>query len=134
MYCATKHAVVGFVKSLKDSEPITGVKVTAICPAVVNTPLFTPEKQSQFSYHASKALSPETVAEHMTQLIQEKRYGCGTVLELSLKGSRVIPEWNIPPPDGEGTGAEFDMEAFTKAMLKPIVEKLDTERGTGAKL
>lgn len=32
LYCATKHAMVGFVKSMKLCDELEGVKVTAICP------------------------------------------------------------------------------------------------------
>ncbi len=32
LYCATKHAIVGFVKSLADADPVEGVKVVCICP------------------------------------------------------------------------------------------------------
>lgn len=32
MYCATKHAIVGFVKSMAACEDMEGVKVTTICP------------------------------------------------------------------------------------------------------
>jgi len=32
LYCATKHAIVGFVKSMADAEGLEGVKVVAVCP------------------------------------------------------------------------------------------------------
>lgn len=129
LYCATKHAVIGFVKSLKDTEPLTGVKVTSICPGLVNTPLFTVDKQKQFSFAENKALSPEQVAKHMLELLTEGQYGCGSILELSMSGPRVIPEWNIPAPQGQGTGQELDAGAMMKAMMAPIEAKLNTERG-----
>ncbi|KAF2183564.1 NAD(P)-binding protein [Zopfia rhizophila CBS 207.26] len=129
LYCATKHAIVGFVKSVKDTEPFTGVKITTICPGLVNTPLFTPEKAEQFSFAANRALSPDQVASQMLDMIQKKEYPCGTVLELSMAGPRAIPEWNIPPPAGAGTGQELDAVAAMKAMLGPIEEKLGRERG-----
>ncbi|ORY17262.1 hypothetical protein BCR34DRAFT_51119 [Clohesyomyces aquaticus] len=130
LYCATKHAVVGFVKSLKDTEQFTGVKVTTICPGLVNTPLFTPDKVSQFSFQEQAALSPDDVAKNMLELLQEKKYKCGTVLEISLAGTRVVPEWNIAPPAGVGTGQELNAEdVAVKAMLKPVLEKLASEKG-----
>ncbi|KAH7115891.1 hypothetical protein B0J11DRAFT_113001 [Dendryphion nanum] len=128
LYCATKHAIVGFVKSLKDTESLTGVKITTICPALVNTPLFTPDKVSQFSFSENKALSPDQVAENMLKLLQEKEYECGTVLELSMSGTRKVPEWNIAPPAGEGTGQELNADAMYQAMLGPITKKLESER------
>lgn len=131
LYCATKHAIVGFVKSLKDTESFTGVKITTICPGLVNTPLFTADKVSQFSFNENNALSPENVAKNMLKLIQEKEYECGTVLELSMTGTRKIPEWNISPPSGGGTGQELnDADSMYQAMLEPILKKLDSERNT----
>ena len=32
LYCATKHAMVGFTRSLADADRFQGVKVVAICP------------------------------------------------------------------------------------------------------
>lgn len=32
LYCATKHAIVGFVKGMGLAEELEGVKVVAICP------------------------------------------------------------------------------------------------------
>ncbi|KAF2462820.1 NAD(P)-binding protein [Lindgomyces ingoldianus] len=123
------HAIIGFVKSLSSTEPLTGVKITTICPGAVNTPLFTPSKISQFSFAEAKALTPDDVAKHMLELLQKKEYPCGTMLELSLTGTRVLPEWNIAPPAGEGTGQELNAEEMMRAMLRPIEEKLGSERG-----
>lgn len=35
LYCATKHAMVGFVKSMSEADELEGVKVVAICPGYV---------------------------------------------------------------------------------------------------
>lgn len=35
LYCATKHAIVGFVKSMADADEFEGVKVVAVCPGCV---------------------------------------------------------------------------------------------------
>lgn len=114
---------------MKDSEPLTGVKITTICPGLVNTPLFTADKIEQYSFHENKALSPDNVAKNMLELIQQKKYGCGTVLELSMAGTRVVPEWNIPPPSAEGTGQnENEQAAGLKALLGPIQDKLGLEK------
>ena len=114
---------------MKDSESLTGVKITTICPGMVNTPLFDAQKVEQYSFAANKALSPDSVATNMLDLIQKKEYGCGTVLELSMAGTRVVPEWNIDPPSAPGTGqGEEELAAGAKALLEPIEGKLKTER------
>lgn len=75
-------------------------------------------------------MKPGDVAKSMLELLQEKKYGCGTVLEISLAGTRVIPEWGIEPPSAHGTGLnEEDVAAGMEALLKPIQEKLSQEKG-----
>lgn len=43
LYCATKHAVVGFTRSMRDAEQMQGVKVVSVCPGYV-----LPSHQSPF--------------------------------------------------------------------------------------
>ncbi|CAI6302416.1 unnamed protein product [Periconia digitata] len=131
LYCATKHAIVGFVKCMSTSEAFTGVKVTTICPGLVDTPLLDTQKVEQYSVTKANSLSPDEVATQMLKVIQEKKYGCGTVLEVSKAGTRVIPEWNVDPPRGSGTGLEKEeVAAGAKAMLEPILKKLESEKRT----
>ena len=40
VYCATKHGVVAFTKSLKGHSTLDGVRINAVCPDPVDTPLF----------------------------------------------------------------------------------------------
>jgi NAD(P)-dependent dehydrogenase (short-subunit alcohol dehydrogenase family) len=116
------------------SESLTGVKVTTICPGLVDTPLFTKDKVEQYSFAESKALKPSDVATGMLDLIQKKELGCGTVYEISKAGTRIIPEWNIEPPSAEGTGqAEAEVAAGMEALLAPIQHKLRGEM-KGSKL
>lgn len=127
MYCATKHAIVGFVKSLTASEPLTGVKITTLCPGGVLTPLMDASKIKQFSVTPEKALTPETCATHLLELLQKKEYACGSVLELTLDGTRLIPEWGVEPPKAKGAGQDID-EAFITNMLQPIKDTLEAEK------
>ncbi|KAL5116978.1 hypothetical protein ACEQ8H_005063 [Pleosporales sp. CAS-2024a] len=130
LYCATKHAIVGFVKSMKDTEPLTGVKITTLCPAAVMTPLFDAQKQKQFFSHDHDHdhdhagfffLKPHVVAAQLLDLLQNKERPCGTVLEMTLQRTRVIPEWNVAPPEGQGTGQECIMDDDVLGnLLEPI--------------
>jgi NAD(P)-dependent dehydrogenase (short-subunit alcohol dehydrogenase family) len=134
MYCATKWAVIGFVRSLAEAEKREGVRVMAICPGLVHTHLWTdrPDIMKNLFYAAENALSPTDVAERMIEMCQQKaKYGGGTVFETSVFGSRVIPEWNIDPPNfpllGTGTGDEV---SETYSHIKELLEK---ERGAALK-
>ena len=40
MYNASKHAVVGFTRSMAPAERLEGIKVCTVCPGVVDTPLW----------------------------------------------------------------------------------------------
>lgn len=131
LYCATKHAIVGFVKSLKDTEPLTGVKITTLCPGGVTTPLFDAQKIKQYSVSNERFLTPQVCAKRLLDLLQKKEYPCGSVLEVTLKGTRVIPEWNVPAPEGEGTGQELMSDELVGNLLGPIKEALERDR-TGA--
>lgn len=122
--------MVGFVKSMKDTEPLTGVKITTLCPGAVLTPLFDTAKVKQYSATAERTLTPDTCAKHLLELLQKREYPCGSVLEVTLKGTRIIPEWNIPPPQGEGTGQETMDETFIGNLLAPIKKTLDSEKGS----
>ncbi|KAF1979054.1 NAD(P)-binding protein [Bimuria novae-zelandiae CBS 107.79] len=134
LYCATKHAIVGFVKSMTTSESFTGVKITTILPGLVYTPLIDEQKKEQYSVAEENSLKPWDVAGSMLDLIQKKEYGCGMVFEISLGGTRVIPEWNVEPPAAKGTGQDKEeLAAGLKALLAPIHEKLKSEM-KGAKV
>lgn len=99
----------------------------------MDTPLFTPEKTKQFTVTTDNALSADVVANHMMDLIQKKEYPCGTVLEVTLSGHRLIGDWNVPPPTGEGSGADLTADdERVKAMLLPVKEKLKSESGPSA--
>jgi hypothetical protein len=128
LYCATKHAIVGFVKSLTDSEALTGVKITTLCPGGVMTPLFDAQKIKQYSIDTERFLTPETCATKMLDLLLEKEYPCGTVLEITMNGDRVIPEWNVAPPEGQGTGRDLVGGLMIENLMAPIKAALEKDR------
>ncbi|KAH6840488.1 hypothetical protein B0T12DRAFT_426692 [Alternaria alternata] len=127
LYCATKHAVVGFVKSMGATEALTGVKVTTLCPGAVYTPMMDEAKRKQYSVTTDTALTPDACASSLLDLLQKKEYPCGSVLEITQVGTRLIPEWGVEPPAGKGSGQDLD-ENFMTNMLQPIKERLDAEK------
>lgn len=86
---------------------------------------------SQYSFREIPSNTPEEVASAMMDLIQDEQYGGGTVLEITVAGTRVIPAWNIdPPPTGAvGSSASGLPLELVQKNLAPIIEKLKTERG-----
>ncbi|OAL50326.1 NAD(P)-binding protein [Pyrenochaeta sp. DS3sAY3a] len=133
LYSATKHALVGFTRSMQPLEELAGVKVVAICPGLVKTPLWTSnaEASDRFQMDDSLFLTAESVAQAELKLVKEGQYGGGTVYEISLFGERVVPEWNISPPGHDSPellkGAEVPKEAMERA-LRPILQSLESDR------
>ncbi|MBX7433873.1 SDR family oxidoreductase [Mycobacterium sp. Y57] len=59
-YSATKAAVVGFTESLHDELATSGIRATAVCPGLVDTPMADPFRDS---IAASAMITPRDVAE-----------------------------------------------------------------------
>lgn len=142
IYSASKHAVVGFVRSMGDAQALQGVKVVAICPgyahhkisiltfltvfgacSIVSTPIWTtgtPGAGERFAITNDIAITATEVAAAMADLIQSDTYPGGTIFEISKLGTRIIPEWHIDPPgmvDGKmAPGTDVSPEAIQKAM------------------
>lgn len=69
-------------------------------------------------------MTPDAVAAHMLDLLQKKEYPCGSVLEVQRGSQRLIPEWNISPTVGRGTGKDIDVDA----LMEPVLKKLESEK------
>lgn len=136
IYVATKHAVVGFTRSMGSAEQLQGVKVVCVCPGIVNTPLWTegtPGSGERYGVSDKTALTTETLAAAISDVVESPDIPGGAVIEVSLGGSRVIPDWNISPPVGmddgkDGKGVTVSPEVVQK-LLAPIVKLTDAERG-----
>ncbi|UCF39925.1 MAG: SDR family NAD(P)-dependent oxidoreductase [Gemmatimonadota bacterium] len=81
-YAASKHAVLGFSKSLFGEVRQDGIRVVAICPGSVVTPFF--DKSGAGLQHAERKLQPEDVAD-------------AVVATLELPDRALISELDIRP-------------------------------------
>jgi NAD(P)-dependent dehydrogenase (short-subunit alcohol dehydrogenase family) len=143
MYCATKFAIVGFVRGLAEAEKREGVRVMAICLGLTHTHLWSdrPDTMNDFFYAPEHAMCSTDVAERIIEMCQQKiKYGGGIVLETSLYGTRMIPEWNVDPPKhpplGVGTADKAGQTyGHVKSMLKnehgAALENLSSSCGRG---
>lgn len=95
----------------------------------MRTPLWTdyPEKMNQFGYTVENSISADDVANAMIELVTDGKYGGGTCLETSVKGTRTLGTWNIEPPASHGT--QVPQEAIERN-IAPILAMLKKERGT----
>ena len=98
MYFASTHAISGFTRSLAALEPEMGIRVNAVAPGIVKTPLWS-EKQMTW---VDKWCTQREVAEAMLDLVQKEEYVGGSVVEISVGGRRMVEELNDPGPGKEG--------------------------------
>lgn len=103
MYHAAKHAVIGFTRSLAALDETLGIRVNAVAPGIIKTPLWTdnPEKMKYFDDSKDVWVTPEQVAEAMLTLVEAEDMVGGTVLEVGNK-TRKVPIFNNPGPSGAG--------------------------------
>jgi NAD(P)-dependent dehydrogenase (short-subunit alcohol dehydrogenase family) len=154
LYCATKHAVIGFVRSMAELDRLEGIKVCAVAPglvlispifalstfsslpltilttpsSMVATPLWLsrPDKMTQFGYDAAHTITPERVAADMYELVTDGQYVGGTCLENSAAGTRVLGTWNIEPPKSAGTTVP---QSVKDVNYKSMIEIMGREKG-----
>jgi len=104
MYCATKHAIAAFGRSLDLLDPKYGIRVNVVSPGVVKTPIWLehPEKMRMLDTEKDEWVLPEEVVDAMMKLIEEEQYVGGTVLEVGRGNTRVVPLFGNTPPSGKG--------------------------------
>ena len=130
LYCATKHAVVGFTKAMAQADIDENVKIVAVCPGMVATPLWTSEtaKQvnAQWSYSDEMCLRPEEVAQAMKELVEQSKYKGGSMIEVSKTRARgeLATELAVVV---EGGGEE--MKKWLDTNYAPLREVWAGERG-----
>jgi NAD(P)-dependent dehydrogenase (short-subunit alcohol dehydrogenase family) len=61
-YCASKFGLMGMTKTLAQEERAYGIRVVALCPGAVNTPLWDTDTV-QADFDRSQMLTPEDVAD-----------------------------------------------------------------------
>lgn len=72
LYCATKHAVVGFTKSMAQADKDENVKIVCVCPGMVDTPLWTGDEAKdvadQHSFTTDVCVTAEEVGKAMIEM------------------------------------------------------------------
>jgi NAD(P)-dependent dehydrogenase (short-subunit alcohol dehydrogenase family) len=81
-YCTSKHAVVGLSESLNAELSPRGIRVTALCPGVINTPItaaahldgeFAAQRERIQRFYARFGSSPDVVAEAVVDAVRRKK-------------------------------------------------------------
>jgi NAD(P)-dependent dehydrogenase (short-subunit alcohol dehydrogenase family) len=132
LYCATKHAVVGFTKSMAQADKDENIKVVSVCPGIVATPLWKGEAAEkvakQYAYDDKIALTAEEVAEAMKDLVEQGKYGGGSLLEVTKANGVKLLESN---ESALTQGPEA--KAWADGVYAPVREILKKERGAGTR-
>jgi NAD(P)-dependent dehydrogenase (short-subunit alcohol dehydrogenase family) len=103
LYFASKHAISGFVRSLGDLDEKLGIKVSAVAPGLVRTPLITEnlEKAQMVNFDTDPYITPEEVAQALYRLCCEDELKGGTILEVAAAGqTRKVEAFNDPGVSG----------------------------------
>ncbi|KAK8155876.1 short-chain dehydrogenase [Phyllosticta citrichinensis] len=102
IYIATKHAISGFVRCLGPLEPVTGIRVNAVAPGVIKTPLWTEHPEKMIYTRGAEDegwVEPAEVAAAMLRCAEEEGLALGKVLEVGKGNTRLVNAFNDPGPD-----------------------------------
>lgn len=106
IYYATKHGLNGFVRALGSLRDEVGIRVSAVAPGAVQTPMWSEDPQKAAMLEGpekSVLIDPEEIAQGMLELCENPEYGNGTILEVNRNHQRVVPMFNADPPSGDGS-------------------------------
>ena len=95
VYAATKHGVVGFVRSVAPQLRRAGVRVNAICPGGIDTPMVAGARKSLAEEHHRQFLPPDAVAAAVEALLTSEEAG---VVQVIAEGGdvRTVPATHDP--------------------------------------
>jgi 3-hydroxybutyrate dehydrogenase len=80
------------------------IRVNCVAPAIIKTPLWTAhaDKSNLISEDSEVWVAPEDVAATMLDLVQREDYVGGTIVEVGVKGARIVPCFDDPGPIASG--------------------------------
>ncbi|KAL4861253.1 hypothetical protein BDV12DRAFT_71222 [Aspergillus spectabilis] len=108
LYSVSKQAVSQFVRCMEPLERLCGIRVVAVAPGVVDTPLFrdSTNAREHIDFEKDFILPPEEVVKAMMALITDSKYPSGTVLEVAdIGGWREVKLLNDEGPQGRAAAS-----------------------------
>ncbi|THY56433.1 hypothetical protein D6C97_05104 [Aureobasidium pullulans] len=92
LYCATKHALIGFTRSMAPAESLNRVRVVCLCPGIVDRPLWQTQEglAEQFSISDEISITADDVAAALVEPIAGVNHKGRTVLKIDRSGLKKI--------------------------------------------
>jgi NAD(P)-dependent dehydrogenase (short-subunit alcohol dehydrogenase family) len=104
IYALTKHAVVGFVRSVAPQLAERGIRINAVCPGIVDTPLLGDVGRERMRSQGFPLLRPEDVAEAALLALRSGETGRCWVVQPGREP--ILFDYpGVPGPRGRGEGA-----------------------------
>ena len=131
-YMASKHAVVGLSQCLRYEGAARGVKVTVVCPAAVDTPIYRTSKWVNLDYGEfqqalpSRPITAEVCARAILAGVRRNK----AIITPSLAGTLLWWIHRHFPFVTRRLGASFD-RAMTKIRAGQLAQREDASAGTG---
>ncbi|EME43713.1 hypothetical protein DOTSEDRAFT_95433, partial [Dothistroma septosporum NZE10] len=103
LYAVSKAGLSHFVRCMAPLGKMTGIRVVAVAPGIVDTPLFRDSAAAldHIDTESDFLLPPEEVVKAMIALATDSSYSAGTVLEVNdVGGWREVQLLNEPGPQG----------------------------------
>jgi short-subunit dehydrogenase len=130
LYCASKHAIVGFAKSMGQADLEEGVKIVCVLPGMVDSPLWTVRDDAvaeQCKYEERPALKPVDIAEVMLKIIEGKEFDGGTCMLKTPHEERIEEEGYLTVQ--KKGGEAYDPSPRPEPDISRIKSVLASERG-----
>ncbi len=101
VYAATKHAIIGFVRSYAPTLADRGIGLQALCPGLVDTPLLPPGLRSEIEQARFPLIAADDVAEGMVRAATSNGTGEAWVVQAG-RSPEVYRFRGVPGPRGRG--------------------------------
>jgi NAD(P)-dependent dehydrogenase (short-subunit alcohol dehydrogenase family) len=123
IYTATKHALVGLVRSLAPMLEARGVRIDAVCPGLVDTPLLGAEARTALLAAGFPLIEPDAVGEAVQFCVEQPGTGRAVVVQPG-RPPEVFRFPGVPGPRGEGLrGRVPDLLGGLVARVPPAQEE-----------
>ena len=96
VYGLTKHAVVGFVRSMAVALEGRGIAISAVCPGFTDTAILGPAGRRRLAELGLDLLAPEDVAAVVARAVDERANGAQWTVWPGQEAARYEWAWPIP--------------------------------------